>query len=74
MSLKAIRIKDAKRRIFERFQIIIVSNYENNFAGEHLIYDQASLNLQAEDFGATPNEQEEEDHLIDDVVANKKTR
>ena len=70
-----LKIEDAKRRIFERFQIIIVSNCENNFAGERLIYDQAFLNLQAENFGATPNEQEEEeDHSIDDVVANKKTR
>ena len=62
-----LKIEDAKRRILERFQNIIESNYENNFTGERPIYDQAVLNLQTENFGATPNDQEEEeDHVIDD--------
>jgi len=68
---------NAKRRILERFQNIIESNYENNITGERPIYDQAVLNLQAENFGATPEsleiddeEEEEEDHLIDDEDDN----
>ena len=73
-----LKIEDAKRRILERFQNIIESNYENNITGERPIYDQAVLNLQAENFGATPEsleiddeeEEEEEDHLIDDEDDN----
>ena len=71
-----LKIEDAKRRILERFQNIIESNYENNITGERPIYDQAVLNLQAENFGATPesleiDDDEEEDHLIDDEDDNR---
>ena len=36
-----LKFEDAKRRILERFQNIIESNYENNITGECPIYDQA---------------------------------
>ena len=70
-----LKIEDAKRRILERFLNIIESNYENNITGEHPIYDQAVLNLQAENFGAKPesleiDDEEEDDHLIDDEDDN----
>ena len=65
-----LKIEDGKRKILERFQNIIENNYESNTSSERPIYDQAVLNLQAENFGATPEslevDEEEEDHIIDD--------
>ena len=66
-----LKIEDKKRKIFERFQDIIENNYQNNKnTGDYSIYDPAVLNLQRENFGATPesqeSENEEEDQLVDD--------
>ncbi len=62
------------RKILERFQNIIETNYENNTTSERPIYDQARavLNLQAENsapesFKSGEEGEEEEDHLIDDA-------
>ena len=63
-----LKIEDAKRRIFERFQNIIESNYENNITGERPIYDQAVLNLQAKNFGATPESLEIDDEDDNGVI------
>ena len=66
-----LKIEDKKRKILERFQDIIESDYQNNEnTGDYSIYDLAVLNLQSENFGATPesqeSENEEKDHLVDD--------
>ena len=66
-----LNIEDKKRKILERFQDIIENNYQNNEnTGDYSIYDPAVLNLQRENFRATPESQEsenkEEDHLVDD--------
>ena len=66
-----LKIEDKKRKILERFQDIIENNYQNNKnTGDYSIYDPAVLNLQRENFGASPesqeSENEEEDQLVDD--------
>ena len=66
-----LKIEDNKRKILERFQNIIRNNYENiKNAGEYPIYAKSVINLQHENFGATPesleDENEEEDYLADD--------
>ena len=66
-----LKIEHEKRKTLERFQDIIENNYQNNeITGDYSIYDSAVLNLQRENFGATPelqeSENEEEDHLVDD--------
>ena len=66
-----LKIEHEKRKTLERFQDIIENNYQNNEStGDYSIYDSAVLNLQRENFGATPelqeSENEEEDHLVDD--------
>ena len=60
-----------KKKILERFHDIIENNYQNNEnIGDYSMYDPAVLNLQRENFGATPesqeSENEEDDHLVDD--------
>ena len=70
-----LKIEDKKRKILERFQDIIENNYQNNEnTGDYSIYDLAVLNLQRENFGATPesqeSENEEKDHLVDDEDNN----
>ena len=57
-----LKIEDKKKRkILERFQDIIESNYQNNDnTGDYLIYEPAVLNLQRENFGATLESQESE--------------
>jgi len=61
-----------KRKILERFQNIIETNYENNTTSERPVCDQAVLKLKAENFEANSDSlegvEEEEDHLIDDEV------
>ena len=70
------KIEDKKRKILERFQDIIENNYQNNEnTGDYSIYDPAVLNLQRENFGATPESQksekeEDNDHLVDDEDGN----
>ncbi len=66
-----LQIEDGKRKILERFQNIIETNYENNTTSERPIYDQARavLNLQAEHSvpeSFKSGEEGEEDHLMDD--------
>ena len=66
-----LKIEHEKRKTLERFRDIIENNYQNNeITGDYSIYDSAVLNLQRENFGATPelqeSENEEEDHLVDD--------
>ena len=65
-----LKIGDSKRTILERFQNIIKNNYEIiGNAGDYPIYDKTIINLQSENFGATPEyeyDEDEDDHLIDD--------
>ena len=62
-----LKIEDEKRRILEGFQSIIKNNYENiGNASDYPIYDKTILNLQCENFGATQEDEDEDDHLIDD--------
>ena len=65
-----LKIEDSKRKILERYQNIIENNYENiDNAGKYPIFDSTVINLQGENFGATPEfleDENEEDHLVDD--------
>ena len=65
-----LKIGDSKRTILERFHNIIKNNYEIiGNAGDYPIYDKTIINLQSENFGATPEyeyDEDEDDHLIDD--------
>ena len=65
-----LKIEDSKRKILERYQNIIKNNYENiDNAGKYPISDSTVINLQRENFGATPESLQDEngeDHLIDD--------
>ena len=65
-----LKMEDSKRKILEKYQNIIENNYESiDNAGKYPIYDLTVINLQRENFGATPEsleDENEEDHLIDD--------
>ena len=65
-----LKIEDSRRKILERYQNIIENNYQNiDNAGKYPIYDSTVINLQRENFRATPEsleDENEEDHLIDD--------
>ena len=51
-----LKIEDKKKK--KRFQDIIENNYQNNEnTSDYSIYDAAVLNLQHENFGATPGSQ-----------------
>ena len=50
-----LEIEDSKRKILERYQVVIENNYENiDNAGKYPIYDSTVINPQRENFGATP--------------------
>ena len=65
-----LKIEDKRRKTLESFQDIIENNYQNNEnTSDYSIYDPTVLNLQRENFGATPESHEsenKEDHLFDD--------